>query len=44
VSKKRKERTLKTKVLRKLKKSVGKEGVRSDYWYAQEFEPSYQFV
>jgi hypothetical protein len=46
VSKKeREERTLKTKVLRKLKKeSVGKKGVRSDCWYAQVFEPSYQFV
>jgi hypothetical protein len=38
--KKREERTLKTKVLRKLKKeSVGKKGVRSDCWYAQVFEP-----
>jgi hypothetical protein len=42
---KREERTLKTNVLRKFKKrSVGKKGVRSDCWYAQEFEPSYQFV
>jgi hypothetical protein len=42
---KREERTLKTKVLRKLKKeSVGKKGVRSDGWYAQVSEPSYQFV
>jgi hypothetical protein len=32
-------------VLRKLKKEiVGKKGVRSDCWYAQVFEPSYQFV
>jgi hypothetical protein len=43
--KKREERTLKTKVLRKLiKESVGKKGVGADCWYVQVFEPSYKFV
>jgi hypothetical protein len=42
--KQREERTLKTSVDKVKKESVRKKGLGSDCWYAQVFEPSYQFV
>jgi ribosomal protein S8 len=44
VSKKERRKNAENKSVEKVKKSVGKKVVRADCWYAQEFEPSYQFV
>jgi hypothetical protein len=42
---KKRRKNAENKSVEKVKKeSVGKKGVRSDCWYAQMFEPSYQFV
>jgi hypothetical protein len=41
---KKRRKNAKNKSVEKVKRSDGKKGVRSDCWYAQVFEPSYQFV